>query len=168
MPGTLYVVATPIGNLADITLRALTILREVDLIAAEDTRVTRKLLEHYAIDTPTTPYHQHSLARKAEKLLGMLALKQASIFEPYLDGHVGRRHLRAGVQLYPVRGGRIKQVVHSLRRVHFVDVVERVDQRRGHGVIRVEQDVCQGLIVDLRSVRGRQNEAAIGKVPAIR
>jgi len=72
MPGTLYVVATPIGNLADITLRALTILREVDLIAAEDTRVTRKLLEHYAIDTPTTPYHQHSLARKAEKLLGML------------------------------------------------------------------------------------------------
>jgi 16S rRNA (cytidine1402-2'-O)-methyltransferase len=72
MPGTLYVVATPIGNLADITLRALSTLREVDLIAAEDTRVTHNLLEHYGIDTPTTPYHQHSLGRKAEQLIEML------------------------------------------------------------------------------------------------
>ncbi len=72
MPGTLYVVATPIGNLADITLRALSVLREVDLIAAEDTRVTHNLLRHYEIDTPMTPYHQHSLGRKAQQLLGML------------------------------------------------------------------------------------------------
>jgi 16S rRNA (cytidine1402-2'-O)-methyltransferase len=72
MAGTLYVVATPIGNLADITLRALSVLREVDLIAAEDTRVTRNLLEHYGIETPTTPYHQHSLGRKAQRLLDML------------------------------------------------------------------------------------------------
>ena len=72
MAGTLYVVATPIGNLADITLRALSALREVHLIAAEDTRITRKLLGHYGIDTPTTPYHQHSLGRKAQKLLELL------------------------------------------------------------------------------------------------
>lgn len=72
MPGTLYVVATPIGNLADITLRALSTLREVDLIAAEDTRVTRHLLQHYGITTPTTPYHQHSLERKAQSLVKML------------------------------------------------------------------------------------------------
>jgi 16S rRNA (cytidine1402-2'-O)-methyltransferase len=72
MPGTLYVVATPIGNLADITLRALSTLREVDIIAAEDTRVTRKLLRHYEIDTPMTPYHQHSLGHKPEQLLKML------------------------------------------------------------------------------------------------
>ncbi|MDI6827778.1 MAG: SAM-dependent methyltransferase, partial [Armatimonadota bacterium] len=71
-PGTLYVVATPIGNLADITLRALAVLKEVDLIAAEDTRVTQKLLSRYGIDTPTTPYHQHSLGRKAEKLTQLL------------------------------------------------------------------------------------------------
>ena len=72
MPGTLYVVATPIGNLADITLRALSILREVELIAAEDTRVTHNLLEHYGIETPTTPYHQHSMSRKAKQLFDML------------------------------------------------------------------------------------------------
>jgi 16S rRNA (cytidine1402-2'-O)-methyltransferase len=72
MAGTLYIVATPIGNLADISLRALSTLREVDCIAAEDTRTTHNLLQHYGIDTPATPYHQHSLARKAEKLLQSL------------------------------------------------------------------------------------------------
>ena len=72
MPGTLYIVATPIGNLADITLRALSVLREVDLIAAEDTRVTHNLLRHYDIDTTTTPFHRHSLARPAERLIDEL------------------------------------------------------------------------------------------------
>jgi 16S rRNA (cytidine1402-2'-O)-methyltransferase len=70
--GTLYVVATPIGNLEDITLRALRVLREVSLIAAEDTRVTRKLLSHYDIHTPMTAYHQHSRGRKAEELVERL------------------------------------------------------------------------------------------------
>lgn len=72
MSGILYLVATPIGNLADITLRALSTLREADLIAAEDTRVTRKLLAHYDIHTPMTPYHQHSIGRKAERLVALL------------------------------------------------------------------------------------------------
>jgi len=71
--GTLYVVSTPIGNLADITLRALDVLREVDLIAAEDTRVTHKLLSKYGIETPTTPYHQHSLGQKTRQLVEALA-----------------------------------------------------------------------------------------------
>ena len=60
MPGILYVVATPIGNLEDVTLRALRILREVTLIAAEDTRRTAKLLQHYSISTPTTSLHEHN------------------------------------------------------------------------------------------------------------
>ncbi|MGA9006867.1 MAG: SAM-dependent methyltransferase, partial [Xanthobacteraceae bacterium] len=56
----LHIVATPIGNLGDITLRALETLASADLIACEDTRVTRKLLERYAIATPLTPYHEHN------------------------------------------------------------------------------------------------------------
>ncbi|MGB9904607.1 MAG: SAM-dependent methyltransferase, partial [Desulfotomaculales bacterium] len=58
--GTLYLCATPLGNLEDITLRALRILKEVDLIAAEDTRLTRRLLARYAIHTPLTSYHEHN------------------------------------------------------------------------------------------------------------
>jgi len=69
MSGTLFIVATPIGNLEDITLRALRVLKEVDLIAAEDTRVTRKLLSHYDIHTPMTAYHQHSKGRRAEEIV---------------------------------------------------------------------------------------------------
>jgi 16S rRNA (cytidine1402-2'-O)-methyltransferase len=72
MAGTLYIVATPIGNLEDITLRALRILKEADIIAAEDTRVTRKLLSHYDIHTPMIPYHQHSRGERAEEILSML------------------------------------------------------------------------------------------------
>lgn len=71
--GTLYLCATPIGNLEDITLRALRMLREVDLIAAEDTRHTRKLLSHYDIHTPLTSFHQHNLKKKGEYLLELLA-----------------------------------------------------------------------------------------------
>ena len=62
MPGTLFVVATPIGNLEDITARALRVLREVALIAAEDTRRTAHLLARYAITTPTTSLHEHNEA----------------------------------------------------------------------------------------------------------
>ena len=58
---TLYIIATPIGNLKDITLRALHILKGVDLILCEDTRVTKKLLSHYSIKTPVESYHQHQL-----------------------------------------------------------------------------------------------------------
>jgi 16S rRNA (cytidine1402-2'-O)-methyltransferase len=68
----LYVVATPIGNLEDVSLRALRILREVRLIAAEDTRKTRRLLNAYNIETPLTSYHEHSKRAKLDYLLGHL------------------------------------------------------------------------------------------------
>jgi 16S rRNA (cytidine1402-2'-O)-methyltransferase len=70
--GTLYLVATPIGNLEDITLRALRVLREVSLIACEDTRRTRKLLNHYAIHAATLPYHRFNEARVLRSLLQAL------------------------------------------------------------------------------------------------
>ena len=70
--GALYIVATPIGNLEDITLRALRVLKQVDLIAAEDTRETRKLLSAYDIHTPLESYHRHSSPGKREKLLDQL------------------------------------------------------------------------------------------------
>jgi 16S rRNA (cytidine1402-2'-O)-methyltransferase len=73
MPGTLYVVSTPIGNLEDITLRALRILREVSLIAAEDTRRTAKLLSHYSISTPTTSVREHNERRQTSVILERLA-----------------------------------------------------------------------------------------------
>jgi 16S rRNA (cytidine1402-2'-O)-methyltransferase len=72
MPGTLYVVATPIGNLEDVTLRALRVLRQVRVIAAEDTRRTARLLQHYSISTPTTSLHEHNERQKTPALIERL------------------------------------------------------------------------------------------------
>lgn len=76
MPGTLYLVATPIGNLGDITHRALQVLNDVDLIACEDTRHTHKLLNHYGINTKTISYHEHNEQHRAAELIERL--KQGS------------------------------------------------------------------------------------------
>ena len=73
MAGTLFVVATPIGNLEDITLRALRVLKEADLIACEDTRQTAKLLSHYGIEKPALSYHEHNEAARAKELVERLA-----------------------------------------------------------------------------------------------
>lgn len=110
--GVLYVVATPIGNLEDISLRALRILREADLIAAEDTRVTRKLLSHFDIHTPLTSYHQHSLGTKARQLAERLARGQRlavvadagtpGVSDPGLE--LVRLAIDLGVPVIPVPG----------------------------------------------------------------
>ncbi len=72
MTGILYIVATPIGNLEDITFRAVRVLREVDRIACEDTRQTRKLLDHYGISKPTVSYHEHNEQARSEDLVRAL------------------------------------------------------------------------------------------------
>jgi 16S rRNA (cytidine1402-2'-O)-methyltransferase len=73
LAGGLHLVATPIGNLRDITLRALEVLAAADLIACEDTRVTHRLVDHYGIATPLTPYHDHNAAQVRPRLLARLA-----------------------------------------------------------------------------------------------
>ena len=77
LSGGLHLVATPIGNLRDVSLRALETLAAADVIACEDTRVTHKLLDHYGIATPLTPYHEHNAATARPKLLARLAADEA-------------------------------------------------------------------------------------------
>src|SRR5258705_2400862 len=73
LPPGLYLVATPIGNLRDITLRALEMLAAADLVACEDTRVTRKLFDHYGLSAPLTPYHDHNAETARPKILQRIA-----------------------------------------------------------------------------------------------
>ena len=113
MPGTLYIVATPIGNLEDITLRALRLLKEADLVAAEDTRHTRMLLSHFDIGTPLVAYHQHSEAGRTDTLVRQMAEDGKTIALVTDAGTPGvsdpgvelvRAALAAGVTVIPIPG----------------------------------------------------------------
>ncbi|MBC7241050.1 MAG: 16S rRNA (cytidine(1402)-2'-O)-methyltransferase [Anaerolineae bacterium] len=109
--GTLYLVATPIGNLEDITLRALRVLKEVFLIAAEDTRTTRKLLARYEISTPLISFHEHSPpARLAELLQALAQGDVAVVSEAGMPGisdpgyRLVQEALAAGFPVVPIPG----------------------------------------------------------------
>jgi 16S rRNA (cytidine1402-2'-O)-methyltransferase len=112
MPGTLFVVATPIGNLEDITLRALRVLREVAVIAAEDTRRTAHLLARHAIATPTTSLHEHNERRKSAAILARLekgddvALVSDAGTPTVSDpgGQLIREAVAAGIRVEPIPG----------------------------------------------------------------
>src|SRR5438105_10039147 len=101
-PGTLFIVATPIGNLEDITYRAVRVLGEADLIACEDTRQTRKLLEHYHIQKPTISYHDHNEAERsedlAERLRGGAVIALVSDAGMPLVADPGYRLVRAAIE----------------------------------------------------------------------
>ena len=110
-PG-LYLVATPIGNLEDMTLRALRVLRSADRIACEDTRQTQKLLNHFGIATPTVSYHMHNEGQRADELLEQL--KQGARIAVVSDagtpgiadpGHeIATAAIAAGISVFPVPG----------------------------------------------------------------
>lgn len=112
MAGTLYIVGTPIGNLEDITHRALRILKSVAVIACEDTRETRKLLHHFQIDTPTTSYHEHNQRTAGPALIRRLLEGEdvalvsdagmPAISDPGED--LVRRAVEAGIPVVPVPG----------------------------------------------------------------
>src|SRR3989344_4703809 len=122
---TLYIIATPIGNLEDITLRALRVLKEVDTILCEDTRMTAKLLQKYDIKTPTLSYHSHSGLAKVEKIFELLeegknlalvsdagtptisdpgVLLVSQIREHFKVGPLGSPRSDLGVSIVPVPG----------------------------------------------------------------
>jgi 16S rRNA (cytidine1402-2'-O)-methyltransferase len=110
-PG-LYLVATPIGNLEDITLRALRVLRSVDRIACEDTRQTQKLLNHFEIHSPTVSYHMHNEGSRTEELIA--ELKQGARIAVVSDagtpgiadpgGQIAAAAIAAGIDVFPVPG----------------------------------------------------------------
>jgi 16S rRNA (cytidine1402-2'-O)-methyltransferase len=110
-PG-LYLVATPIGNLEDITLRALRVLRSADLIACEDTRQTQKLLNHFGIETPTTSCHEHNEAEKAGEFVQRLrdGARIAVVSDAGMPGIsdpgmlLAQSAIAAGVAVYPIPG----------------------------------------------------------------
>ena len=110
--GVLFIVSTPIGNLEDITLRALRVLQEVDLIAAEDTRRTRQLLSHYQIHKPMVSYHEHNRRIREESLLRELRQGRsiALVTDAGTPGisdpgeHLVRRAIQENVPLVPVPG----------------------------------------------------------------
>ena len=110
--GVLYVVATPIGNLEDITYRAVRILKEVDLVACEDTRQSRKLLDHYGIQVKTVSYHEHNEAEQAEDLVSKLlsGMNIAQISDAGMPGisdpgyRVISRAIASGIEVVPVPG----------------------------------------------------------------
>ncbi|HHY38484.1 MAG TPA: 16S rRNA (cytidine(1402)-2'-O)-methyltransferase [Clostridia bacterium] len=110
--GVLFVCGTPIGNLEDITLRALRVLKEVDLIAAEDTRRTLRLLNHYGISKPLTSYHEHNKEKSGEALISKLkkGYKVALVTDAGMPGisdpgqDLIRRAREAGIQIEVVPG----------------------------------------------------------------
>ena len=110
-PGTLYLVATPIGNLEDITLRALRVLRECDVVAAEDTRRTGQLLKHFAISRPQISYFQFNEARRSEEIIERLKRgeKVALVTDAGSPGisDPGERVVRAAIE----KGFRVEAVV---------------------------------------------------------
>jgi len=127
--GKIYIVATPIGNLEDITLRALRILKEVDLIAAEDTRVIAKLLNHYSIKKPLTSVHEHSKSEKIKYLLEKAQTGSSVAFvtdagTPGISdpgGFLVAEAVKVGIEIIPIPGPSAVAAALSIAGFHLND-----------------------------------------------
>ena len=163
-PG-LYLVATPIGNLEDITLRALRVLRSVDRIACEDTRQTQKLLNHFGIHTPTVSYHMHNEAGRAEELTaelkagGRIAVVSDAGTPGIADpgGQIATAAIAAGVPVFPVPGANaaISALIASglaIAAQTETDPNATLERFTFHGISAGEGGPAEG---DLRSKRWR-------------
>lgn len=176
--GTLYLCATPIGNLEDITYRTVRCLREADLIAAEDTRHTKQLLSAYEIDTPLTSYHEHNKAEKGPLLIQklqegtMLALVSdagmPAICDPGSD--LVRLAIEAGIPVVPLPGpnagltGLIASGMDTTRftfigflpktQKHRLPVLERIKQYEGTLIFYEAPHRIQHVLTEITAVLG--------------
>ena len=158
MTGTLYLCATPIGNLEDMTFRAVRILKEVDVVAAEDTRHTRKLLTHFDIHTPLVSYHEHNkLGRGPELIERLLAGESiACVSDAGMPGisdpgsHLAMLAIEAGIAVTPVPGANagLSALIASgldTTEFHFIGFLSKQKKNRLETLARIKP--IQGTLI---------------------
>ena len=158
MTGTLYLCATPIGNLEDMTFRAVRILKEVDVVAAEDTRHTRKLLTHFDIHTPLVSYHEHNkLGRGPELIERLLAGEDiACVSDAGMPGisdpgsHLAMLAIEAGITVTPVPGAKaglsaLNASGHDTTEFHFIGFLSKQKKNRLETLARIKP--IQGTLI---------------------
>lgn len=158
MTGTLYLCATPIGNLEDMTFRAVRILREVDLVAAEDTRHSRKLLTHFDIHTPLISYHEHNKLSRGPELIDRLLAGDsiACVSDAGLPGisdpgsHLAQLAIEAGITVTPVPGANagLSALIASgldTTEFHFIGFLSKQKKNRLETLARIKP--IQGTLI---------------------
>lgn len=158
MTGTLYLCATPIGNLEDMTYRAVRILGEVDVIAAEDTRHSRKLLTHFDIHTPLVSYHEHNKLSRGPELIDKLLAGEniACISDAGLPGisdpgsHLAALAIEAGITVTPIPGANagLSALIASGRdttEFHFIGFLSKQKKNRLETLTRIKP--IQGTLI---------------------
>lgn len=158
MTGTLYLCATPIGNLEDMTYRAVRILGEVDVIAAEDTRHSRKLLTHFDIHTPLVSYHEHNKLSRGPELIDRLLAGEsiACVSDAGLPGisdpgsHLAALAIEAGITVTPIPGANagLSALIASGRdttEFHFIGFLSKQKKNRLETLTRIKP--IQGTLI---------------------
>jgi 16S rRNA (cytidine1402-2'-O)-methyltransferase len=177
-PG-LYLVATPIGNLEDITLRALRVMRSVDKIACEDTRQTQKLLNHFDIRTPTVSYHKHNEAARAVELAA--ALRTGARIAVVSDagtpgiadpgGQIAAAAIAAGVPVFPIPGANaaISALIASgLIGTALTSSDENAEQFTFHGFLPSKEGQRRTFLESLKNRVPHGNESRVPQVSTLR